>query len=1231
MKCTNCQTINEAGSKFCTNCGAQLPIVCGNCGTVNDPNARFCKNCGNPLQVRNGSGLPVVENYRNPSFEHVYDPVPASTAKLGTQPGHMAGERRIMTVLFADVVDSTALAEKMDAEDWTVIMNRAFGLLAPVIQRYDGTIARLMGDALLAFFGAPAAHEDDPLRAAHAALEMIQVLKNFSEEIRPRFGIDFSIRVGINTGPVVLGEVGSSHVYEYTAMGDAVNLAARMQAMARPMTALITENTFRFIDRAFECKDLGNLAIKGKAEPVHVFELQKAKLQNEPQRGLYGLKSPMVGRDEELGILLRLAQIVQAGLGRAVIVMGEPGIGKSRLIGEWKSRLAGLPGADGAGMMWVEGRCLSFGQGMPYQLLVDVIHSILSIPPGADCSETDAALQTLCETLFGEQMLAVYPYLGHLLSLPLEGEAFKRVQILDPQALQGQYLASIRQLLVTLASRKPLVIVLDDIHWADPSSVDLLIRLIPLVMQSRILFCLAARPDREAYGLKLVTATRELVGASLTEIVLQALSEYESNLLVSNLLNAIILPEALHQLILSKTEGNPLFVEEVIRMFIERGVLMRQEQGWKVAREVDRVEIPDNLQSLLLARVDRLPEEARRTLKVAAVIGKQFSAPVVEEMLKQNPAADISNLETVGLISLASSVPEIEYTFRHTLIQEVVYGSILKSERVDLHRLAGEALEQLYSNRREEMASRLAEHFWQAGEQQRALEYFLIAAENASRSYANREAIEYYTRTLNASNENFPLQAKILRARGTLYEMIGDFQRAKSDQEAGLRLAQVIQDPMGVWQGMINLGMLWAARDYRETEKYYRQALDQARSIGDERVIAHSLNRLGNYYINEDRPLESKKHHEEAMQIFLQLEDEAGMAETMDLIGMSDTLGGDLVKGLWDLRQSSKMFEKLGNRTGLSSSLATLSILTMDYQSDTMVIPRFSVDEALHEAERAYQVAAEIGWRSGEVYSIGTMALCLVSLGHYDRAFDCIQKGKEILGEIQHHQWATYLAIVNGALHLDLNALDQAQVYFEQALVMAQQNRSIHWTRVSCGLLASTLIQLNQLDQADLLLNEHIPPGTPARSLGQRLGWSAYTELALAKGDLNRAAESINRLMTEAVFHSKDDIILGLWILRGKVAAAHAQREKTDPQKKEGYLMEAEKLFQAALAEAQAMNYRAKIWRIHLALYRVYESMGQNEAAEHERQTAREIVLELADHVSDKKLKTIFLHGAFAN
>jgi class 3 adenylate cyclase/tetratricopeptide (TPR) repeat protein len=1230
MKCTNCQTINEAGSRFCTNCGAQLPIVCRNCSTVNDPTARFCKNCGNSLQARNDSGFPVVEYNQGPPSGHFRGPEPESLGTMGTHPGHRAGERRIMTVLFADVVDSTALAEKMDPEDWTVIMNRAFGLLTPVIQRYDGTIARLMGDALLAFFGAPAAHEDDPLRAAHAALEMIQVTKKFKEEIRPRFGIDFAIRVGINTGPVVIGEVGSTSIFEYTAMGDAVNLAARMQAAARPMTALVTENTFRFIGPSFECTDLGNLSIKGKAEPVHVFELLKVKPQNDPHRGLPGLESPLVGREEELVTLLRLSQVVQAGLGRAVIVVGEPGIGKSRLIGEWKSRLVGMPGADGMRMMWVEGRCLSIGQGMPYQLLVDVIHSILSISPGADGSETGAALQSLCENLFGDQMLAVYPYLGHLLSLPLEGEARNRVQILDPQALQGQYLTSIRQLLVTLANRKPLAIILEDIHWADPSSVDLLIRLMPLVIQSRILFCLTARPDREAYGLKLVTATRELVGASLTEIVLQALSEFESNLLVSNLLKSIFLPESLHQLILDKTEGNPLFVEEIIRTLIEQGVLLHQEQGWKVGREVDRVEIPDNLQSLLLARIDRLSESARRTLKVAAVIGKQFSAHVVEEMLKQNPAVDISNLETVGLISLVSTIPEIEYTFRHTLIQEVAYDSILKSERVDLHRTAGEALEKLYSNRREEMASRLADHFWQAGEQQRALEYFLIAAENASRSYANQEAIEYYTRILNASKENFPLQAKILRARGTLYEMIGDFQQAKSDQEAAFRLAQVIQDPMGVWQGMINLGMLWAARDYRETEKYYRQALDQARSIGDNRVIAHSLNRLGNYYINEDRPLDSKKHHEEAMQIFLELEDEPGMAETMDLIGMSDSLGGDLVKGLWDLRQSSKMFEKLGNQTGLSSSLATLSILTMDYQSETMVIPRFSVDEALHEAERARQVASEIGWRSGEVYSIGTMALCLVSLGHYDHAFDCIEKGKEILSEIQHHQWATYLAIVNGVLHLDLNALDQAQAYFEQALDMAQQNRSIHWTRVSCGLLASTLIQRNQPDQAALLLNEHIPPETPARSLGQRLGWTAWTEVALAKGDLDRAAEIIDRLTAEAVFHSKEDIILGLWLLRGKVAAAHAQRE-TDLQKKGDTFREAEKLFQAALGEAQVMNYRAKIWRIHLALSRIYESMEKHVEAEHERQISREIVLELADHINDKKLKTNFLHAAFVN
>jgi predicted ATPase len=316
------------------------------------------------------------------------------------------------------------------------------------------------------------------------------------------------------------------------------------------------------------------------------------------------------------------------------LIVGEPGLGKTRLIAEWKAAVDARQVA--LGPCWIEGRCLSYGQGLPYHLLGHLLRSILGVPETAEEPETRAGLRGLTEDLFGDSAVKVYPCLGHLLMLKLEGEALERMQMLDPQGLQAQYLWALRRLIGALASRRPLALILEDVHWADPSSTELLIRLLPLAATAPVLFCMATRPDRDAPGWRLVTAAREALGGSLTEIVLGALSEADSRRLVANLLEIEALPQVARSLILKKAEGNPLFVEEVIRMFIEQGAIVRRNGGWVAAREFASIDIPDNLQGLLMARIDRLPEEVKHTLRVAAVIGRQFPVKVLARVLQED-------------------------------------------------------------------------------------------------------------------------------------------------------------------------------------------------------------------------------------------------------------------------------------------------------------------------------------------------------------------------------------------------------------------------------------------------------------------------------------------------------------------------------------------------------------------------------------------------------------------
>ncbi len=582
----------------------------------------------------NDSGTHPPHTPSDPRLAQLVANTPASLADKIRSASHLSGERRIVTALFADVVGSTALAAHMDPEDWTEIMNQAFDLLVPVVFKYEGTIARLMGDALLAFFGAPIAHEDDPIRATHAALEIVSSTQSFAEEVRRTHGVDFAVRVGLSTGPVVVGDVGSDLVYEYTAMGDAINLAARLQSAARPMTVLIADNVYRFIAPVFECRNLGKISIKGKIDPLQVYEVVKPKSKPEKLRGLQGLESPMVGRDSELNLLLHSVDAVQAGLGRAVLVVGEAGLGKSRLISEWKTRLLGYK-SETRTLQWIEGHCLSHGQGLAYHLLTDLVRSMLRLSSKPSDEENYTHLLQVANDLVGEQAGEITPFLGHLLSLDLEPEVLERIRLFDPQSLQNQYLSAIRRILLAKAGQQPLILVCEDLHWADPSSVELLVKLLPLTNEVPILFCFLTRPDRDMPGWRLVNAARDVLGNGLVEVQLQSLSEKDSRQLVTNLLEIDALPENIRAIILKKAEGNPFFVEEVIRMLIDREVIVQKDGGWLAEKSIDMVDIPDNLQSLLLARIDRLPDEVKRTLRVASVLGRRFSVRVLEQVLEK--------------------------------------------------------------------------------------------------------------------------------------------------------------------------------------------------------------------------------------------------------------------------------------------------------------------------------------------------------------------------------------------------------------------------------------------------------------------------------------------------------------------------------------------------------------------------------------------------------------------
>jgi len=545
----------------------------------------------------------------------------------------LTGERKPVTALFADVVGSTTLAEQMDPEDWTQLINEAFDVMSQAVFRYEGTIAQLQGDAMLAFFGAPVAHEDDPERAVRAALDMVAGIGEFARQLRASQGIEFNIRAGINSGPVLVGNVGTDLRYEYTALGDAVNVAARVQTSAEPGTVLITDHTQRFVANVFDFDNLGAIEVKGKSDPIHLYRVLGPRAMPGRRRGLeaVGLSSPLVGRSNELDQLRALYDVASAGRGRLVVLLGEPGIGKSRLLAELHAALDDDATAV-ASSGWVEGRCVSYGRGLPYHLVLDLLHSLLDIQLGAGEPETRTAVHRRLPELLGDDASDVEPYFAHLLGLVLTPAEASRTQ-LDPETLQGRYVAAIKRVIAARSAERPLVLVLEDIHWADPASVEVLTQLMSLLTPLRLLIVFAGRGETDVPGWRLVAQARIAFGAALTEIQLQPLDEAESRALVANLLEIESLPDAVREAILARSEGNPFFVEEVIRMFIEQGAIVRAGDRWTANETISAVDIPETLHGLLLARIDGLPDHAKRSLRVASVIGRQFPVRVLERVL----------------------------------------------------------------------------------------------------------------------------------------------------------------------------------------------------------------------------------------------------------------------------------------------------------------------------------------------------------------------------------------------------------------------------------------------------------------------------------------------------------------------------------------------------------------------------------------------------------------------
>jgi ABC-type transport system substrate-binding protein/class 3 adenylate cyclase len=647
-----------------------------------------------------------------------------------------AGERRIVTALVADVVGSTAIAERLGPERSKFLIDEVIRIMSEQVRRYDGTVAQLVGDELLAFFGAPVSYEDDSERAVRAALAIQRAIAQYGEEVKDAYGIDLSVRIGINTGPVVVGmETDGQDGYDpWNALGETVNLAARLQELAGEGGVLIGPTTMRQVESCFDVEELGLQELKGIEKSVSAYKVIALR-EHEPMEP----SQPLVGREYELTVIERTMDALVEGRGSIVSIMGEPGIGKSRLL--WEARVRYRER-----VRFIEGRGVSYAQTFPYWPIRDLLREWLDV--GASTPEARVRLELKAELahFFGEDAEESYPFLASLLGLTLEPDAAQRIRELNRESIQTRTFEVFYELICKLAEERPLAVILEDLHWADESTLELLESLLGVTEESAVGLFFLYRSERELGSWRLGERARQRYPHRYKEIEVQPLPPDASRVLAVGAAGGEI-PDSVAELLTERSGGNPFFLEEAIRDLVERGALQRDNGKWTLAVDEDELAIPALVQGALQARLDRLDPATRQVLSIAAVIGRTFGIPLFERLVPRDeliPA--LTDLQRLDLIYEKSRRPNPEYRFRHGLVQEVAYSSLVDSKRRKLHKKVGEALEEIYKESPEEAYGLLARHFSEAEDPEKAVEYLLKAGDAARSIYADREALEHYRR-----------------------------------------------------------------------------------------------------------------------------------------------------------------------------------------------------------------------------------------------------------------------------------------------------------------------------------------------------------------------------------------------------------------------------------------------------------------------------------------------------
>jgi class 3 adenylate cyclase/tetratricopeptide (TPR) repeat protein len=1095
------------------------------------------------------TSAPTTEQEREPLS---YTP-PHLAEKILTSRSALEGERKQVTVLFCDLRNSTAIAEKIGAEAMHGLLSRFFELAMDEVHRYEGTVNQLLGDGFMALFGAPIAHEDHARRAVFAALDLQRTLRDHHEELGGQHGVELAFRMGLNTGMVVVGSVGSDLRLDYTAIGDTTNLAARLEQIAEPGTILVSETTNRLVQGYVRLEALEPVEVKGKTEPVSTYKVlgtlpRRSPIVSRSERSL----SEFVGRERELTTLEELLTQVKVGNGQVVGVVAEAGQGKSRLLYEFRQHLAGKQ------VTYLEGRCLSYGQTIPYHPIIDMLRNNCDITetdsPEAIIDKVRSALQEV-----GMDAEESAPYLLQLLGVK---EGAESIVQLTPEAIRTRTFETLRRMSLQGSQRRPLIFEVEDLHWMDKTSEDYLASLVENLAGASILLLTTYRPGYRPPWIEKSYAT---------QISLHSLAPQDGLTVVHSALHGATLSDQVEQMVIEKAEGNPFFLEELTRAVIEQSDIETA------------VQVPDTIQGVLSARIDRLPEEHKRLLQTASVLGREFSPTVLNAMWEGTDALDTLLLELKRLEFLyeRSGAEEPIFVFRHALTQDVAYASLLTTRRQALHAAAGHALEALYPNGLTERSEALAYHFRLGEVWEKAFDYLAMSGDKARQAYANQEAITFYTQAIEVSERMTPTldEAQLLpiyKGRGLVWNLVSQRDEAIADFEMMRQIA---------------------------------------RASGHQRQEGESLCRLAAAYhlkTTDAHRLVEEHYAQEAIQLAQQTGDHTILAMSLDALGRVHQVRGDLQEADRHLDASLQISQREGDKDVRASTLRALS---------AQAYWQGHFQRAIRFGQESVTLCRELHEGFLELTNLAFLCLAHWSAGNSAQALNIVDEGITKAQERGSRYGMGRLTNTLGWFHRDAGDLCRASEYDHESIDLGK-TAGISNIEVSALInLGLDYLALSQHDRALSYLTSTLDRVEREAFGAHRWRWTirlliGLAELSYTTGEYEQALRYVEAGLKEAQRTSSQKYVALGWSLRGKIAAKLGDTDTAGTE------------LQQAFTLADQLQSPSLIYPIAYDLGQWHESTGKEREAATLYGTAKATIEQMATAVEDEALRSTFLQSA---